>query len=103
MIRVSRIIISVYALALSLCLSGDVLACLCSMSNAPPCQAYWQADAVFVGQVKAKELKARFEEGRNGERLRVLGGGEVRVTFTITDAFRGVSGKEVDISTNDSS
>jgi protocatechuate 3,4-dioxygenase beta subunit len=102
MIRASKIIISVFALGLSLLFSSDVLACSCG-ANAPPCQAYWQADAVFVGQVKAIELKAVFEEGRNGERLRVLGEGEVRVTFTITDAFRGVSGKEVDIFTNDGS
>jgi Carboxypeptidase regulatory-like domain len=102
MIRRSKITISTFTLALFFCLYIDSFACDC-MASGPPCQAYWQADAVFVGQVKAKDLKARFEKGRNGEELRVLGGGEVRVTFTITDAFRGSLGKEVDIFTSDSS
>ncbi len=102
MIRRSKITISTFALALFFCLYNDSFACSC-MASGPPCQAYWQADAVFVGQVKAKDLKARFEKGRNGEELRVLGGGEVRVTFTITDAFRGSLGKEVDIFTSASS
>jgi len=101
MIRVSKITISTFALALFFCLCSDSFACSCAGSG-PPCQAFWQADAVFVGQVKAKELKARFEKGRNGEELGMLGGGEVRVTFTITDAFRGAPGKEVDIFTSDS-
>jgi Carboxypeptidase regulatory-like domain len=101
MIRVSKITISTFALALFFCLCSDSFACDCGASG-PPCQAFWQADAVFVGQVKAKELKARFEKGGNGEELRVLGGGEVRVRFTITEAFRGAPGKEVDIFTSDS-
>jgi 5-hydroxyisourate hydrolase-like protein (transthyretin family) len=100
MIRVSTITISTFALALFFCLCSDSFACDCARSG-QPCQAFWQADAVFVGQVKAKDLKARYEEGGNGEELRVLGGGEARVTFTITEAFRGAPGKEVDIFTND--
>src|SRR5262247_906899 len=100
MIRVSKITISTFALAMFFCLCSDSFACSCAGSG-PPCQAFWQADAVFVGQVKGKELKARFEKGENGEELRAPGGGEARVTFTITDAFRGAPGKEVDIFTND--
>jgi hypothetical protein len=99
MIRVSKIIVSIFALFI--CLSSDTFACSC-VAIGPPCQAYLDAGAVFVGQVKAKELKAQFERGRNGEELRAVGGGKVRVTFTITEAFRGMTGKEVDIFTNDS-
>ncbi len=102
MIRGSKITISTFALALFFCLCSDSFACVCAGSG-PPCQAFWQADAVFVGQVKAKDLKARFEKGGNGEELRVLGGGETRVTFTITEAFRGAPGKEIDIFSNSSS
>jgi protocatechuate 3,4-dioxygenase beta subunit len=102
MICGSKITISTFALALFFCLYIDSFACSCGASG-PPCQAYWQADAVFVGQVKAKDLKARFEKGGNGEELRAVGEGEVRVTFTITEAFRGALGKEVDIFTTDSS
>jgi len=101
MIRVSTITISTFALALFFCLCSDSFACDCARSG-QPCQAFWQADAVFVGQVKAKDLKARYEKGGNDEELRVLGGGETRVTFTITEAFRGAPGKEVDIFTTDS-
>jgi 5-hydroxyisourate hydrolase-like protein (transthyretin family) len=102
MIRGSKITISTFALALFFCLYIDSFACSCAGSG-PPCQAYWKADAVFVGRVKAIDLKARFEIGRNGEELRAPGGGEVRVTFTITEAFRGAPGKEVDIFTRDGS
>jgi hypothetical protein len=100
MIRVSKITISTFALALFFCLCSDSFACECAASG-PPCQAFWQADTVFVGQVKAKDLKARYIKGINGEELRVFGRGEARVTFTITEAFRGAPGKEVDIFTND--
>jgi len=100
MIPVSKITVSTFALALFFCLCGDSFACECVISG-PPCQEFWQADAVFVGQVKAKDLKARYEKGINGEELRVFGRGEARVTFTITEAFRGAPGKEVDIFTND--
>jgi protocatechuate 3,4-dioxygenase beta subunit len=99
MTRVSTITISTFALALFFCLCSDSFACDCARSG-QPCQAFWQADAVFVGQVKAKDLKARFEKGGNGEELRAPGGGEARVTFTITEAFRGAPGKEVDIFTD---
>jgi Carboxypeptidase regulatory-like domain len=82
------------------CLGSDVIACSC-IANGPPCQAYWQADAVFVGLVKAKEIKEEVSKTPSGEEVRRLDA-EVRVTFTITDAFRGVTGKEVDIITNNS-
>jgi 5-hydroxyisourate hydrolase-like protein (transthyretin family) len=100
MIRVSKITISTCALAMFFCLCGESFACECTISG-PPCQEFWQADAVFVGQVKATDLKARYEKGKNGEELRAPGGGEARVTFTIIEAFRGAPGKEVDIFTND--
>src|SRR5262245_58332266 len=102
MIRVSKITISTFALALFFCLCSDSFACECVISG-QPCQEFWQADAVFVGQVKAKDLKARYVKGVNGEELRVFGRGEARVTFTITEAFRGAQGKEIDIFTTDSS
>jgi 5-hydroxyisourate hydrolase-like protein (transthyretin family) len=101
MIRVSKITISTFALTLFFCLCSDSFACDCTASG-PPCQAFWQADAVFVGQVKAKDLKARFEKGGNGEELRAPGGGEARVTFAIIEAFRGAPGREVDVFTNNS-
>jgi len=101
MIRASKITVSIFALALLFCLRDDVFACTC-IANGPPCQAYWQSDAVFVGQVKAKESKEKFRKAVGGAVVEVLGA-EVRVTFAITEAFRGVTGKEVDIFTSDNS
>src|SRR5262249_15981578 len=95
--RVSKIVVSIFALSLFFCSGGDIFACSC-IASGPPCQAYWQADAVFVGQVKAKEIKEEITIAPNGERLRSLDA-EVRATFTITEAFRGVAGKEVEIIT----
>jgi Tissue inhibitor of metalloproteinase len=97
MIRVSKIIVSIFALALFFCLGGDIFACSC-VAQGPPCQAYWQADAVFVGQVEAKEIKEEILKTPTGEEIRRTDA-EVRVTFTITEAFRGVTRKEVDIFT----
>src|SRR5262245_24343894 len=101
MIRASKITVSTCALALLFCLGGDVFACSC-VRPGPPCQEYWRADAVFVGLVKAKEIKEEAFKTPDGVEVRRLDA-EVRVTFTITDAFRGVTGNEVDIFTNNSS
>ena len=100
MVHASKITVSAFALALLFYLGGDVFACSC-VKNGPPCQEYWRADAVFVGLVKAKEIKEEISKTPSGAEVRRLDA-EVRVTFTITDAFRGVTGKEVDIFTNNS-
>ena len=97
MIRASKITVSTFALALLFCLRSDVIACTCMGNVGPPCQEYWRADAVFVGQVKAKEFKEQFKKAE----VRAPGE-EVRVTFTITEAFRGALGKEADVFTNSS-
>jgi len=100
MARASKITVSAFTIALLFCLGGDVFACSC-VAPGPPCQEYWRADAVFVGLVKAKEIKEEISKTPSGAEVRRLDA-EVRVTFTITDAFRGVTGKEVDIFTNNS-
>ena len=64
----------------------------------PPCREYWRADAVFVGLVKAKEIKDEFTKSASGEMVRRLNA-DIRVTFSITEAFRGASGKEIDVFT----
>lgn len=62
-------------------------ACSCMMPKLP-CEEYWQKDAVFVGEVTA--LKATKDaEGWQG-RL---------VTLTVTEAFRGVTGAEITLTT----
>lgn len=56
-------------------------ACSC-LAAKPPCAAYWKADAVFVGTV-AKVFES--------------GGGMRTVRFSLEHAYRGVSGKQVEI------
>jgi hypothetical protein len=68
-------------------LSQLAYACTCAMPK-PPCEEYWQKDAVFVGEVTA--LKAAKDAEGWQKRL---------VTLAITEAFRGVTGKEVTLST----
>jgi Carboxypeptidase regulatory-like domain len=55
----------------------------CCVQVSPPCQAYWNASAVFVGRV---------------ETIKRVGTTR-RVTFTVLDAFRGVTASTLEVST----
>jgi hypothetical protein len=56
--------------------------CECARRE-PPCAAYWNASAVFVGRVEAISRS----------------GGSRRVTFNVRESFRGVSSSTVDVLT----
>jgi Carboxypeptidase regulatory-like domain len=60
-----------------------LLACECTRRE-PPCSAYWDASAVFVGRVEAISRT----------------GGSRRVTFNVRQSFRGVSSSTVDVLTS---
>ena len=85
------------AAALLACLwitETPVDACSC-IGTRPPCEATWQAAVVFTGTATAIEPASRSRpEIRQGytESLR-------RVTFRVTEAFRGVDGKAVVLDT----
>ncbi|HXW08675.1 MAG TPA: carboxypeptidase regulatory-like domain-containing protein [Vicinamibacterales bacterium] len=73
-----------WACALTLLAGGrPAEACTCAPSG-PPCQAYWQADAVFAGRVDEVAPVSGFD----GFRRR-------RVTFTVAEAFTGVDTPQV--------
>lgn len=77
-----------------LALAARAEACTCMMPG-PPCGAYGSASAVFVGTADAVEGGPR-KSGARGEGLdwtpRV-------VKFTVTEAFSGVEGETVEVST----
>lgn len=81
-------------LALACCLlaGGEASACSCA-SNGPPCDAFGEARAVFVGKVVgAKEQREVKEE--NGAKV-VYDVGEIY--FKVEEAFEGVEGQTVTI------
>ena len=77
------------AAVLVLFCSAATFACSC-MSSGPPCQAFWQADAVFSGQVISINRESTADE--NGFRMRV-------VRMFVKESFRGVDRPEVDVLT----
>jgi Carboxypeptidase regulatory-like domain len=91
--QITRILPMVCAIAL-LHIPGNALDCC--FDGRPPCQAYWASDAVFVGEVK--DIEIAMEKTSDGKELR----GNVRVIFSVTEAFRGVSSTEIKVSTSNS-
>jgi hypothetical protein len=69
-------------------LFGRVAAEACScLPSGPPCEAYWQADAVFVGRVESVQTSpGRMTSSR-------------AVTFSLVEALRGVTGREAVVRT----
>jgi hypothetical protein len=86
------------AFFLLLLISGLVLmdevvrACSCAKVG-PPCQEYWQSDAIFAGAVKSQKIIEEREEGSDYAFQNVL------VHFKIEQAFKGIGGEEVEVVT----
>lgn len=73
-------------------------ACSCAPAG-PPCQAFWQADAVFLATVKSKSVVATQGDGetRNSQQL-------VSVRFLVDEVYRGLlGGSDVEVLTGLSS
>jgi Tissue inhibitor of metalloproteinase/Prealbumin-like fold domain len=69
-------------------------ACSCAPSG-PPCQAFWQADAVFIATVKSKSIVPTQADGetKRGEQL-------VSVIFLVDEVYRGLlGGSDVEVFT----
>src|SRR5262245_22945710 len=77
-----------------LSLSENALACVCWLTR-PPCEEYWQADAVFIGT--SKELSWFEYEDKLPEL--VIKRKQPVFHFSIDQAFRGVSGSQVAVLT----
>jgi protocatechuate 3,4-dioxygenase beta subunit len=92
MTSLARITLSAAA-AIAVCVGmpPTALACTC-MTSGPPCQAYFQSDAVFIGTVDAIEIREMPLDAMP-ERLydRKL------VRMTVDRASRGVQGARVDV------
>jgi len=84
---VSMLLVSVAALASA----GPAEACSCVTSGAA-CEAYWQSGAVFVGRVTSV-ASAPAQKGR-AQFLRSR-----RVTLEVIEAFSGVAGRTIEVST----
>ena len=81
------------ALALVLTAPRAASACSCGPSG-PPCQAYFNSDAVFVATVRSIEVRAVAHERIEDMITRKL------VRFSIERAARGVQGSEIEVSTS---
>jgi hypothetical protein len=78
-----------------LAFSDTAFACTCSMGTEPPCEAYWQAEAVFIGT--AKEL-SWIEEEKKLDNLTIKRQRRV-FHFSVDQAFRGVNSSQVAVLT----
>lgn len=83
---VTQASLTFFALLLS---TATAVACSC-LGNPAPCQSFWEADAVFSGQVISINIEA--EGNRYGRQRRV-------VRLLVKESFRGVSVPEVDVIT----
>jgi hypothetical protein len=90
-----RFLISLSIVTTLLALSiSDVKACTCGFVG-PPCEEYWQSQAVFAGKV-IKKSTFYVEEGEGDSRYKYQ---QVLVRFSIEQVFKGVAGDEVEIVT----
>jgi hypothetical protein len=74
--------------------SGEARACTCA-GGAPPCQSYWQASAVFVGQVVGVSTVGA-EEGAGESKYKYK---RRSFRFAVERALRGVRGTSVEVLT----
>ena len=86
-------------LALTVVAAPPAFACSCvtTWSGQPACQARWTHAAVFVGRVVRMEPSSRTIDIGSG--MRPFVARERRVHFVVTEAFSGVTTREIDITT----
>jgi len=68
----------------------NVYACVCA-GNRPPCEAYWEASAVFAGIVTNSSLTSVKEGDQQYQQM--------LVSFAIEEAFRGLQGTTAEVIT----
>jgi Carboxypeptidase regulatory-like domain len=94
-----RLLCCSVSLAVMLAAAQPAFACQCvtTFSGQPACQARWTHSAVFVGRVVRIEPSSRPID--IGPGMRPFVAQERRVHFVVTEAFSGVTAREVDITT----
>jgi 5-hydroxyisourate hydrolase-like protein (transthyretin family) len=88
--KLGHLLLAALALALPALLAREARACSCAGDRAP-CQEYWQADAVFVGEVVG-ESKLTLEEDSYKNTMRL-------VRLAVEQPLRGVEAAEVEVAT----
>jgi hypothetical protein len=79
---------------LIIALAGRAEALCARFVQPPPCQAYWSAQAVFVGTVKEVAYSATYQRGEGDNRWNY----RRRITrFSVETAYKGVEGKLVEV------
>lgn len=80
--------------ALTIALAGRAEAFCPFYDDAPPCQAYWSAQAVFVGTVKEEVYSDIYQRGEGDMRWNY----RRRITrFSVETAYKGVKGKLAEV------
>lgn len=75
-------------------LASVAWSCSCA-EGIPPCQAYWQATAVFAGTVT--QVSSLPYERTTGEQI--VPSSQTLVHFTVQKAYKGVSAQELEVTT----
>lgn len=84
----------VFAMLLVFLFSNQVHACSCTPSG-PPCQSFWQTDAVFLGTVRAKTVVTAEVDNETKRTAQ-----QMSVRFLVEDVYRGLlGGNDVEIIT----
>jgi Tissue inhibitor of metalloproteinase len=87
-------IIRIFAFLPCLLFVDEVQACSCAPSG-PPCQAFWQADAVFIATVKSKSVVTTPAHGEMSSTQQL-----VSVRFLVDEVYRGLlGGSDVEVIT----
>ncbi|HEY5936726.1 MAG TPA: hypothetical protein VIU61_18890 [Kofleriaceae bacterium] len=73
----------------------------CSCEREAPCEAYWEADVVFVGTVTSHKNRTSRTETINGKKVTIIDDGSI-ATLDVGETFRGTLGKTVTIETSGS-
>jgi hypothetical protein len=79
------------------------LACSCA-GPIPVCSVYWKTDVLFLGHVVQIEHvynESPEEKIVDGKKMTLIGPGQNLVHFEVTKSYRGASGRQVVVHTND--
>ena len=89
LIRLKFLLVCFVVFSLFFCAS-TAKACIPVGGTPPPCYVYWEADAVFAGEVSDMRKVPR-QQGETFDKL--------LTRFVVVEVFRGVAEKEVDVAT----
>jgi len=85
-----KLLLAALFVAASCALAAEPAACSCVEYGAPPCAAYWSADAVFTGVIT--DIKKQPEPPPGSLPIALL-------HFIVEDKFRGINVSEADVET----